>query len=269
MAQRAQILFPAICRRPSEDLHFRVGKLKLVGMSTATVATAYAIDAFKVAVDMGRCTPLLANQETVLLTHCHSDHTAGLLAWLSARVRRHRGAPAKVVVPREKRNALLVALESWPDLDVVRRRVDLSRMLVPAKPGIEIELAGGGWARAFALHHTTTSLGWKIGEAGRSRPRIIVAGDSTILPFREDIGVLDADLAVVDCTFVEPGMRVAARLSGHAHLREWMELCADLPCDQLVLAHLPSDVRAERLAALLEPWPEKGPSVIPWVGRNS
>lgn len=71
----------------------------LIGVSIAALATAFAIDRFSTAVDMGRCSALLAAQETVLLTHCHSDHVAGLIAWLSAHTRRHRGQPTRVVVP--------------------------------------------------------------------------------------------------------------------------------------------------------------------------
>ena len=41
----------------------------LTGVSVAALATAFAVDGFKTAIDMGRCSALLAAQETVLLTH--------------------------------------------------------------------------------------------------------------------------------------------------------------------------------------------------------
>ena len=235
----------------------------LVGSSVATVATAFAVEAFEVAVDMGRCSPVLAAQGTVLLTHCHSDHSAGLLAWLSARVRRHRGEPSRIVLPAERREDMLAALESWPDLEVVRRRIDLEALLVPAEAGAEVALSGGARARAFAVHHTAPTLGWSLHEAGRERPRITFAGDSTILPFRENPDLLDAEVAVVDCTFVEPGRRVAARLSGHTHLQDWLELAPDLPCDHLVFAHLPRDLRPDRFRELTD-LEEKG-SIVAFI----
>ncbi len=237
----------------------------MVGGSVAALATAFALPRWRVAVDMGRCSPLLAAQDTVLLTHCHSDHVAGLLAWLSAHSRRHQEAPLRVVVPEERREPLLRALEVWPDLDGVRRRVDLPAALVGAKPGDEVRLAGGGWARAMPARHIVPALGWQLGAGSGERAQFAFAGDGTIEPFRENPGLLDASVAVVECSLVEPGTRVAARLSGHAHLADWLELEAELPCDILVLAHLPPDVDAERMLELLDELPRRGPVVVPWM----
>ena len=239
----------------------------VTGVSVAALATAFAIDRFSTAVDMGRCSALLAAQETVLLTHCHSDHVAGLIAWLSAHTRRHRGRPTRVVVPSGKREALLAALEVWPDLEGVRRRVDLAEALVCAEPGTAIDLAGGGAATAFAVRHNTTTLGWAVTSPGSDRPVVVIAGDSTVEPFRDDPGLLDASVAVVDCSFIDTGTRVAARLGGHGHLDDWLELLPDLRCDFLVLAHLQPGTTAE---TILERLPEDLPgtaTVVPWVGR--
>jgi ribonuclease BN (tRNA processing enzyme) len=50
---------------------------------------------------------------------------------------------------------------------------------------------------------------------------------------------LRAQVAVVECTYVEENRRVAARLSQHAHLWDWVELALSIPAKTLVLAHLP------------------------------
>ncbi len=264
-----RILFPELTR-DSWELRFESQRQTVEGVSVAALATAFAIDRFKTAVDMGRCSAGLAAQETVLLTHCHSDHVAGLLAWLSAHTRRHRGRPTRIVAPLERQPELLAALEIWPDLDGVRRRVDLSEALLGASPGDTIELAGGGAATAFAVRHNTAALGWAITEEGGTRPAMVFAGDGTVEPFREDLALLDADLAVVDCSFVDPGTRVAARLGGHGHITDWIELLPELRCDTLVLAHLPPEATAE---SILERLPDDLPgtaTVVPWVaGPNS
>lgn len=253
---------------PSPDhweLVLDTGKLSVAGVSVAALATAFAVDRFAAAVDMGRCSARLAAQETVLLTHCHSDHVAGLLAWLSAHTRRHRGRPTRVAVPAERRTALLAALEIWPDLDGVRRRVELDRALEAAAPGTTLELADGGTATAFAVRHNTTALGWSIADGRSKRPLAVFAGDGTVEPFRADPGLLDAEVAVVDCSFIDPGTRVAARLGGHGHLADWLELLPDLTCDTLVLAHLPPEASAADLVARL---PDDLPGtavVVPWV----
>ena len=258
-----QVLFPSPIGGGGE-LRLRVGPVELVGTSVSALATAFVVDAVKTAVDMGRCSPLLAEQETVLLTHCHSDHVAGLVAWLSAHTRRYEGSPTTVVVPEARRRQLLDALRIWPDLDGVRRRIELDEALVAARPGDAFALARGGWARCFPAHHSTAALGWAVGGAGSERPWLVFAGDGTVLPFADDPALLDAAIAVVDCSFIEGGTRVAARLGGHGHLQDWIELLPRLTCDALVLAHLPAEATAARITPLVGDCHE-GPIIVPWL----
>ncbi len=254
---------PARGRDPWE-LVLDLGSARIVGGSVAALATAFAIEPLGAAVDIGRCSAVLAAQPTVLLTHCHADHVAGLIAWLSARARRFRGAGCRVVVPAGRRDALLEALSRWPDLDGVRRRLDLRETVVPAVPGECIDLGNGAWAEPFAVHHGVPSLGWRVGQRGERRPLAVFAGDGTVLPFRDDPGLLDAQAAVVECSFVEPGYRVAARLGGHAHLADWLELAPRLRCDRLVLAHLPPDLDPVRLETLVAAADAQGPPLVAW-----
>lgn len=262
--ESGRVRFPAV----SDDLwELRLdhSDIELAGVSVAALATAFAIDRLKTAVDMGRCSALLAAQETVLLTHCHSDHVAGLIAWLSAHTRRHRGRPTRVVLPSEKRGELLAALEIWPDLGGVRRRVDLGEALVGADPGTSTRLGKDGIATAFDVHHNTAALGWSIRIEDDPRPSVVIVGDSTVEPFRADPGLLDASVAVVDCSFIDQGTRVAARLGGHGHLTDWLELLPEIGCDALVLAHLPPGTTA---SDVLDRLPDRLPgtaTVIPWV----
>lgn len=260
-----RIRFPEPAHGSPSELWLAWSDIELVGTSVAALATAFAVDAFRVAVDMGRCSQLLAGQDTVLLTHCHSDHVAGLVAWLSAHTRRFEGRPTRVVLPAERRQSLLRALEIWPELDGVRRRVCLDEVLVPASPGDRVALAEGGWARAFPVHHSVPSLGWAVGRRGSSRPAVVFAGDGTSRPFEQNPGLLDADVAVVDCSFVEAGTRVAARLGGHGHLQDWLALLPVLGCDTLVLSHLPAEATAEIIAERLRGAPPSATVIVPWV----
>lgn len=258
-----RVRFPALTGDHGE-LCIDGGGGTLCGVSVAALATAFAVRHHRTAIDMGRCSPLLAAQDTVLLTHCHSDHVAGLIAWLSAHTRRHRDRPTRVVVPTEKHAELLAALEIWPDLDGVRRRVDLAEVLCAARPGDVINVAGGT-ATAFAVRHNTAGLGWAVASGEGRRPDLVFTGDGTVEPFREDPSLLHAATAVVDCSFIDPGTRVAARLGGHGHLADWIELLPDIACDTLVLAHLPPEATAESVSQRL---PEDLPgtaTVIPWV----
>ncbi len=201
----------------------------------------------------------------MLLTHCHSDHVAGLVAWLSAHTRHYQGAPTRVFIPAERRDPLLEALRIWPELEGVRRRVDLDQVLIPVRSGDRVDLAGDGWARAFEVHHSVPSVGWAIGANRSPRPDFVFAGDGTVLPFQADPSLLDARLAVVDCSFVADGTRVAARLGGHAHIQDWLQIHPDLPCDILVLAHLPADARADQIRSMLDDIDGRGPLIVPWL----
>ena len=101
-AMAANVRFPEPTASGTGELRFAIDGLELVGTSVSALATAFAVDDLKTAVDMGRCSALLAAQQTVLLTHCHSDHVAGLVAWLSAHTWRHEGSPTQVVVPQDR-----------------------------------------------------------------------------------------------------------------------------------------------------------------------
>lgn len=251
------------------ELALELPGARIVGGSVAALATAFAVEPLGVAVDLGRCSPRLAAQATALLTHCHADHVAGLIAWLAARSRRPRGTASRLVVPAGRREGLLAALRAWPDLDRVRRRVDLEAAVIEARPGDTVELSAGGWARAIEARHGVPALGWQIGLEGAGRPLAVFAGDGTVLPYRERPELLDAEAAVVECTFAEPRTRVAARLGGHAHLLDWLELAPRLPCAVLTLAHLPPELSPERLEALVGAAPAVagGPRLAAWLRR--
>ena len=140
--------------------------------------------------------------------------------------------------------------------------------MVPAGVGDVVALAEGGAARAFGIHHSVPSLGWALSGSDNQRPTFAFAGDGTVLPFENDPSLLDATVAVVDCSFVDSGTRVAARLGGHGHIQDWINLAPQLPCDVLVLAHLPPEATAEGLLASLRELGPDSPIVVPWMARQ-
>lgn len=233
------------------ELEWRWGDITLVGTSLAARATAFAVGELGVALDIGRMTPLLAAQPVVLLSHGHLDHLSGVLAYLNVRARFYTDEATRLVVPREIRDAMRGALELLPGMESVRKRLDLSDAVVGAAPGDRVELRGG-YAVAFACDHRVPALGWRLFRGGSERAALVYAGDGSTAPFEADPTLLDAGVAVVECTFVEPNRLIAARLSRHAHVRDWIELGPRLTCDHLVLAHLPA-IPLDQLRTLTEP----------------
>ena len=110
----------------------------------------------------------------------------------------------RLVVPAEVAAPLAQALALMPGMESVRTRMRLDEVIVPAGPGTEIVLAGGR-ARAFAVDHSVTTLGWSLHVGEDGRPALTFAADSSVEPFRTDPSLLDARVAVVECTFVERG----------------------------------------------------------------
>jgi len=249
------------------ELEWRWGDITLVGTSLAARATAFAVGELGVALDIGRMTPLLAAQPVVLLSHGHLDHLSGVLAYLNVRARFYTDEATRLVVPREIRDAMRGALELLPGMESVRKRLDLSDAVVGAAPGDRVELRGGHGV-AFACDHGVPALGWRLFQGDSDRAALTYAGDGSTAPFEAEPALLDAGMAVVECTFAEPNRRIAARLSRHAHLRDWIELAPRLRCDHLVLAHLPA-LPPDRLRGLLEPLAAAfSGTLVAWVPRR-
>jgi ribonuclease BN (tRNA processing enzyme) len=236
------------------ELQLELPGLTLLGTSLAARATAFAVPELGLALDLGRLTPHLAEQGTVLLSHGHLDHLAGILAYLNLRARFFAGQPTVLYGPAEVMAPLGQALEVMPGMEAVRKRMRLDEVLRPVAAG-EIVTLACGTARAFALDHSVPVLGWAVFPPGATRPALVFAADSTTEPFEVAPELLDATVAIVECTFLEPNRRFAAELSKHSHLAEWVELAPRLASDVLVLSHLP-DLRGDVLHALTGPLAE-------------
>lgn len=233
------------------ELEATLGAIRLRGASAAARATAFAVPDLGVTLDLGRLSPVLAAQPVVLLSHAHLDHSAALIAYLNVRARFHAGEPPRVYAPREIVPSLRKALAIMPGLESVCKRLDLGTVLAGVEAGDEVALPGGV-ALAFDCDHGVPALGWSLRRAPGGRPVLVYAADGTTAPFVARPDLLDAEVAVAECTFVEKNRRVAAAIAKHAHVADWVEIAPALRCDILVLVHLPQLPRAE-LAAHLRP----------------
>jgi ribonuclease Z len=248
---------------PSE-LELRVGSLTVRGTSVAARATAFSVPSFGVALDVGRMTPAIAQQPVVLLSHGHLDHLSGILAYFNVRARFHRRKPPRLYAPEGVAAGLRQALAVMPGMESVRRLLRLEDVIVGVSAGDRVPVPGG-WAQAFAVDHGVPTLGWVLRRPRRRRPEVVFASDGSTQPFAADPGLLDARVALVECTFVQNNRRVAARMAAHAHLKDWIEIAPRLGCDRLVLTHLPP-MEVGELAVLAEPLAKALPGeLVLWV----
>ncbi len=236
-------------------MELRVAELTLRGTSVAARATAFAVPEVGVALDVGRMSPAIAEQPVVLLSHGHLDHLSGVLAYLNVRARFHTGEPTRLIAPEGVAGRLREALALMPGMESVRKRLRLEDAIVGVEPGQRVEVPGGT-AEPFAVDHGVETLGWALRRPRRRRPDLVFASDGSTEPFAADPSLLDAAVAVVECTFVGRNRKVAARLAKHAHLSDWLTLAPALRCDHLVLAHLPPTPAGE-LRTLLAPLAER------------
>jgi ribonuclease BN (tRNA processing enzyme) len=263
-----EVSFPRAVGEPfSPELELCLASVTLRGTSVAARATALAVPEFGVALDVGRMSPAIAAQSVVLLSHGHLDHLSGVLAYLNVRARFHTGEPTRLVVPESIARPLGQALALMPGMESVRKRLRLDEVIVGVTPGQRVAVPGGT-AVAFAMDHGIETLGWALRKPRGRRPVLVYAADGSTEPFLAEPGLLDAGVAVVECTFLERNRKVAARIAKHSHLLDWVALAPQLRCDHLVLAHLPSMPRPE-ISKLLEPLAERLPGrLIAWSGNT-
>jgi len=248
--------FPKAVGEPfSPELELRLAGVTLRGTSVAARATAFAVTEFGVALDVGRMSPTIAAQPVVLLSHGHLDHLSGILACLNVRARFHKGEPTRLVVPEGIAGPLGQALALMPGMESVRKRLRLEDVIVGVRAGERVDVPGGT-AVPFVVDHSVATLGWALRRPRKRRPIFVYASDGSTEPFVAEPGLLDAGVAVVECTFLERNRKVAARLAKHAHLSDWVALAPELRCDHLVLAHLPP-MPAGQIATLLAPLAER------------
>jgi ribonuclease Z len=249
------LLFPKVAGEPfASELELQLAGLTLRGTSVAARATAFAVGEFGVALDVGRMSPTIAAQPVVLLSHGHLDHLSGVLAYLNVRARFHAGEPTRLVAPEEVAERLRQALALMPGMESVRKRLRLDEAIVGVRSNERVTVPGGT-AVPFAVDHGIQTLGWALRRTRQRRPALVYAADGSTEPFSANPRLLDAAVAIVECTFLERNRKVAARLAKHAHLSDWISLAPRLSCDHLVLAHLPLMAPAE-LAALAAPLAE-------------
>ena len=258
------ITFPRAANDPfPPELELRVAGVTLRGTSVAARATAFAVPEFGVALDVGRMSPTIAAQPVVLLSHGHLDHLSGVLAYLNVRARFYKGEPPRLVVPESVAGPLEQALALMPGMESVRKRLRLEEVIVGVTPGERVKVPGGT-AVPFAVDHGIATLGWALRRPRGRRPVLVYAADGSTAPFVADPGLLDAEVAVVECTFLERNRKVAARLAKHAHLSDWVALAPKLRCDHLVLAHLPP-MPAKEISVPLAPLAERLPGrLVAW-----
>ena len=216
----------------------------------------------RLALDAGRPARALVPLHHVVISHGHMDHLLGLPAWASQR--QLNGipggtvyAPGSLAAPITQLLAAFARLEGGKPYDVT---------VLPVAPGDVLPLRRGFFLRFLATSHWVETLGCCVEWVRhRLRPEFVGmdveelrrrrnTGETIteevctqLLAYLADTGpevfaqhpwLADAEVLVVECTFLRPSDRERARRFGHMHLDDLVELAPRLHNRHVILTHL-------------------------------
>jgi ribonuclease Z len=240
-------------------------------LSIGGIETCFEVPGFDVCLDIGRCPPGAERRGTLLLTHGHIDHAAGLPYYISMRAL-YRHPEPKVYVPASALPHVQKMLEAWVALQADTDRCRLTGV----EAGDVIPLPHDKAARVFRSPHRIDCVGYtlmsrvrklkpelsglgqeQIAERARSgevvqelieRPEICFPGDTLIDVLEKEEMVQRARVLLLECTFMETRVPVEkARRGGHVHLDEIAARADLFQNEVLVLTHFSRRYRPDEI----------------------
>lgn len=242
-------------------------------LSVGGIETCYEIPTFDLLFDIGRCPPGAEQLGTLLLTHAHIDHAAGIPYYISLRSLMKR-PPPRVFCPAEVHEPLTRILAAWAELDADSDQAKL----IGVSPGDTIPLSGGAYAKVFRSPHRVVCNGYTIFKRKqkllpelqglsestiRARARsgepvtsfvdtaeLCFPGDTTIEVVEREETVRTARVLLLECTFLGAKMSARrARAGGHVHLEEIAERAELFENEVVVLTHFSRRYSSEEILA--------------------
>ncbi|OHB69105.1 MAG: metal-dependent hydrolase [Planctomycetes bacterium RBG_13_63_9] len=253
--------------------------LSIEGYSRAAVQTYWRIPELKVGFDLGAQPWSFMGTPVWFVSHTHMDHLVALPVYV-ARRRMMKMEPPTIYLPEAAVDPVRRILRSFSRLD----RGRLPCELVPMTPGDEIGLSREHVVTVSATTHTVPSLGFVVhqrrnklkpefqelrGEQIRDLrlagtevtkelriPRVAYLGDSSPAGLDACEAMFDAEVLIMELTFVAPGHRKdKIHKFGHMHLDDLIERRGRFRNELIIASHFstryhPSQIRGHVANAL-------------------
>ncbi|NLX12078.1 MAG: hypothetical protein GXY44_00280 [Phycisphaerales bacterium] len=238
-----------------------VGEVRIQGFSLAGEETVIVLPDLNVAFDIGRAPREAVHVDHICLSHGHMDHSAGIAYYFSQR--NFQGINNGCALVHHK---LVRPLE---DLMQVWGRIEghvSPFRFIGVDEGEDFTVHRGLVIRPFRVRHPGPTLGFSIIEVRKKLkpeyadlsgqqivelkkqnipvenrleiPRVAYCADSALGNYLEHDFVRNAEVLLVECTFIDEDHLERARKGQHTHLRDFPELMGRVRSPNVVLFHL-------------------------------
>ncbi len=234
---------------------------RVQGISVAGEASVVMIPELDICFDIGICPRAALPSKFVAVTHGHMDHIGGLAYYCSQRRFQGMGT-AKIVCDTRIASSIQRMLAGFVELEQQRTPYEL----MPLEPDQQLEIKPNIVLRAFAVEHTSPSLGYAIVERRtKLRPEYAEVPQEKLRELKERnveitrtleiplvayIGdtspgahlirndVRKAQIIISECTFFEPEHAERAKVGMHLHVNDIAEWLRVAECKHMVLTHI-------------------------------
>lgn len=252
--------------------------LRLVGYSIAGMSTSIAFPEADVLFDVAQGLPFQTAYNTILLTHAHMDHASGLPYLISQKSMQKRPKPM-IYMPEAAVEPLSKIMKLWEEIDEFEYAYEFK----VAKPGEQIPLKPGYFAKTFPTYHRIASQGYTVfrkrkklkdefAKLAKSDPQelarlrregvtleteveenlVSFTGDTKI-EFLQSDQARQSRLLVMEVTYWDGKKSVEnAREWGHIHLEEFLHALPQIEAERIVLIHVSARYSTKDLREIID-----------------
>ena len=252
------------------------GSITIEGYSRAAVHSFWRIPEYKLGFDLGAQPWSFMGMPNWFISHTHMDHILALPAYV-ARRRMMKMEPPTIYLPDE-------GVETVKQLLAVFSRLDRGRLpcnLVGLKPGDVVELSRELIVFAHRTHHTLPSLGYTVWERRKKLkaeyseltgpeirdlnlsgievskevriPRIAYLGDSTPKGLDANPEMFEADVLIMEMTFVAPEhKKEAIQKYAHIHVDDVLDRRKMFQNELIIASHFSSRYQEREIVQAVE-----------------